>query len=64
MNSSNFLRCVKDKLLPNLPANSAVVVNNIKLDKYPTAATRKADVAVQTLNSLWLNHVHEKNRNC
>lgn len=51
MNSSNFLRWVKERLIPNLPANSVLVVDNasyhnIQEDKCPTTGTKKVDIQV------------------
>ena len=49
MNSTNFFKWVKEKLVPNLPANSVLVIDNaayhnIQEDKCPTQSTRKADM--------------------
>ena len=57
MNAVNLYRWVREKLIPNLPAKSVVIINNaayhnIQLDKCPTAATRKADIQA------WMNRHH------
>ena len=49
MNGGNFFKWLKEKLVPNLPARSILVVNNVpyhnlQVDKCPTQASRKADI--------------------
>lgn len=49
MNHDNFMQWVKSKLLPNLPLNSVLIVDNasyhnVALNKDPTSATRKQDM--------------------
>lgn len=49
MNSENYERWLRTKLLPNLLPNSVVVVenasyHNTQLDAAPTANTKKADM--------------------
>lgn len=46
MNSENFMKWVKEKLLPNIPPNSVLVVDNapyhnVQSDKCPTQSSRK-----------------------
>ena len=57
MNADNFYRRVREKLIPNLPAKSVVIIDNaayhnIQIDRCPTAATRKADIQA------WLSRHH------
>ena len=49
MNGENFMRWLNERLLPNLPPNSVLVVDNAPYhnrqeDKCPTTATRKAEI--------------------
>ena len=49
MNGANFLRWMKEKLLPNLKTKSAIVMDNasyhsVQTDKCPTSTTRKTDI--------------------
>ena len=49
MNRENFMRWLNERLLPNLPPNSVLVVDNAPYhnrqeDKCPTTATRKAEI--------------------
>lgn len=49
MNGANFLKWMKEKLLPNLKTKSAIVMDNasyhsVQTDKCPTSTTRKADI--------------------
>ena len=49
MNGSNFFKWVKEKLNPNLPPKSVLVVDNapyhnLQEDKCPTQASRKAEI--------------------
>lgn len=49
MNGQNFEKWLCDKLIPNLPAHSVVVLDNapyhtVKEDKFPTAAFNKAQI--------------------
>ncbi|XP_045202333.2 uncharacterized protein LOC123555810 [Mercenaria mercenaria] len=49
MNSTNFMKWLQEKLLPNLPQRSVLIVDNapyhnIQTDKCPTTATRKSDI--------------------
>ncbi|GBP12806.1 hypothetical protein EVAR_6129_1 [Eumeta japonica] len=49
MNSDNYERWLRTKLIPNLPPNSVVVVDNAsyhnkQLDAAPTSTTKKADM--------------------
>ena len=57
MNSDNFYRWVREKLIPNLPAKTVVIIDNaayhhIQIDRCPTAAARKADIQA------WMNRHH------
>ena len=54
MNADNFFKWVRERLVPNLPAKSVVIIDNapyhnIQIDKCPTTATRKADMQA------WMN---------
>ena len=54
MNADNFFKWVRERLIPNLPAKSVVIIDNapyhnIQIDKCPTTATRKADIQA------WMN---------
>ena len=49
MNGSNFQKWLTEKLIPNLPPRSVVVIDNasyhnIQLDKCPTQSARKAEI--------------------
>ena len=49
INGANFLKWMKEKLLPNLKTKSAVVMDNVsyhsvQTDKCPTSTTRKVDI--------------------
>ena len=49
MNFDNFRICLENQLIPNLPPNSVVVLDNASYhskqeDKCPTQATKKADI--------------------
>lgn len=51
MDGNNFTKYLKEKLIPNLPENSILVMDNasyhsMQLDKAPTTATRKADIKI------------------
>ncbi|CAH2093174.1 unnamed protein product [Euphydryas editha] len=51
MNSENYERWLKTKLMPNLPPNSVVVVDNAsyqnkQLDAAPTSCMKKADMQI------------------
>lgn len=51
MNSDNYERWLRTKLMPNLPPNSVVVVDNAsyhnkQVDAAPTANTKKADMQI------------------
>ena len=57
MKANNFYRWVREKLIPNLPAKSVVIIDNaayynIQIDRCTTAATRKADIQA------WMNRHH------
>ncbi|XP_072377997.1 uncharacterized protein [Diabrotica undecimpunctata] len=46
MNHQNYMKWLKDKLLPNLPSNSVLVIDNasyhnVTLEKCPTSASKK-----------------------
>ncbi|XP_072403288.1 uncharacterized protein [Diabrotica undecimpunctata] len=46
MNHQNYIKWLKDKLLPNLPSNSVLVIDNasyhnVTLEKCPTSASKK-----------------------
>lgn len=43
-NSENYERWLRAKLMPNLPPNSVVVVDNKQLDAASTSNTKKADM--------------------
>ena len=48
MNGDNFFKWVKEKLIPHLPPKSVLIIDNapyhnLKVDKCPTQASRKAD---------------------
>ena len=52
MDGGNFEKWYKEKLLPNLPPNSIIVMDNasyhsVQSDRAPTTATRKADIQVR-----------------
>ena len=49
MNGENFMRWLREKLIPNLPPNTVLIVDNAPYhnrqeDKCPTTATRKAEI--------------------
>ncbi|VVC86869.1 unnamed protein product [Leptidea sinapis] len=48
MNKTNFMKWHQEKLIPNLPANSLVVMDNayhtVKLNKAPTLSSTKAEM--------------------
>ena len=49
MNSENFQKWLSTKLIPNLPANCVLVIDNaayhnVQVDKCPTQGTKKADI--------------------
>ena len=49
MNSSNYFKWVKEKLIPNLPPNSVLVIDNapyhsIEINKAPSSNAKKADI--------------------
>ena len=49
MNHQNFQRWLTEKLIPNIPENTVLVLDNasyhnVKMDRCPTMATRKADM--------------------
>lgn len=49
MNQENFRRWMEEKLIPNLPPSSVLVLDNagyhnIQVDRLPTSTTRKADI--------------------
>lgn len=49
MNFDNYKKWVQEKLVPNLPANSVLVIDNApyhnkQIDKCPTSSTRKEDM--------------------
>lgn len=49
MNGTNYEKWLKDKLIPNLPPNSVVVIDNapyhnVKLNPAPTSNSRKQDI--------------------
>ena len=49
MNGDNFFKWVKEKLIPNLPPKSVLIIDNapyhnLQVDKCPTQASRKADI--------------------
>lgn len=49
MNQHNFMKWLSEKLIPNLPPNSVLVLDNasyhnVQVDRCPTTATRKADM--------------------
>ena len=51
MDGSNFEKWYNKKLLPNLPSNSIIVMDNasyhsVQTDRAPTTATRKADIQI------------------
>lgn len=51
MDGNNFTKYLKEKLLPNMPENSILVMDNasyhsMQLDKAPTTANRKADIKI------------------
>uniref|UniRef100_A0A6P7H944 Uncharacterized protein LOC114348897 n=1 Tax=Diabrotica virgifera virgifera TaxID=50390 RepID=A0A6P7H944_DIAVI len=53
MNHQNYMKWLKDKLLPNLPCNSVLVIDNaayhnVTLEKCPTSASKK-DIMKQWL---------------
>ena len=53
MDGSNFEKLYNKKLLPNLPSNSIIVMDNasyhsVQTDRAPTTATRKADIQVRS----------------
>lgn len=49
MNRTNFMKWLKDKLIPNLPPNSLIVMDNapyhtVKVNKAPTMSSTKTDM--------------------
>ena len=57
MNGKNFMRWLNERLQPNLPPNSVLVVDNApshsrQEDKCPTTATRKAEIQA------WMDQNH------
>ena len=53
MDGSNFEKWYNKKLLPNLPSNSIIVMDNashhsVQTDRAPKTATRKADIQVRS----------------
>lgn len=55
MNNENFIKWLKEKLIPNLPHNSTVVMDNAayhntQCSKIPTSSTKKEDII------LWLKN--------
>ena len=49
MNGDSFFKWVKEKLIPHLPTKSVLIIDNapyqnLQVDKYPTQASRKADI--------------------
>lgn len=53
MNFDNFMKWLEQKLIPNLPEKSVLILDNVayhnvQIDKCPTQSTRKADI------QLWL----------
>ncbi|CAH2088707.1 unnamed protein product [Euphydryas editha] len=55
MNKTNFMKWLQEKLIPNLPANSLVVMDNapyhtVKLNKAPTLSSTKAEMQNWIIN--------------
>jgi len=54
MNAVNFTKWLTEKLIPNLPPKSAIVMDNasyhsVRVEKCPTTNTKKAEIQVTIL---------------